>query len=56
MGLAVYHLNIPTEQWLPLSLELRVLELLKLLVVAIAVYVIGLLLVGIRPGQIMQRD
>lgn len=54
MGYAVFYLNIPTEQWLPLGTEYRIFELLKLLAIAAVVYPLSLLLLGFRPRDLQQ--
>lgn len=56
MGTAIYYINAPSEKWLPLSLDLRILELTKLLAIAVVIYAAGLLLVGLRPKQLLTRD
>lgn len=56
MGTIVYQLNPATEYWLSLGIEYRIVELLKLLFAAVAVYAIGLLVTGIRPRHLLQKD
>lgn len=55
MGYSVYQLDIPISEWALLTLDARILMLTKLLAVAVAVYLAGLLLLGIRPKHLMQK-
>lgn len=56
MGTLVYQLNPAAEQWLSLDTEFRVFELLKLLLAAGAAYVVGLLMLGVKPRHLLQKD
>ncbi len=55
MGYSVYQLDIPISEWALLTLDARILMLTQLLAVAVAVYLAGLLLLGIRPKHLMQK-
>lgn len=55
MGIVTYQIKLPTAGWLSLALDGRILELLKVLSIAALVYLVGLLLLGIRPKHLLQR-
>lgn len=56
MAGVVFYLNIPIIEWLSLSTEYRTLELVKLLAAAAVVYPLSLLLLGLKPRQILSKN
>lgn len=54
MGLAVYSLDISSASWAAMPLQGRITKLTELMLIAVMVYISGLLLTGIRPRHLMQ--
>lgn len=55
MGWLVHYLSPQTEDWYQYVFAQRVAELAKLLGIAIVAYAVGLLFVGIKPGQLLAK-